>query len=177
MDSLTHRSISPKFHQKICINTSLAQDKENSRSRSKSRQMGQNIDFSDGVPHNVSFTDRLRPKLHQKKCIDTNLAQNKENRGQCQRSRSNGPETRFFRQCIRTNVSFTNRLRSNCNRRCASTQAWRKAKRMPDQGQRTRLSGLETRFVRRCTAQLFDLFNWCQCTLDWFTFYFFSKKA
>ena len=42
-------------------------------------QIGQKLDFSDGVPHNLFIFQPIMPKLHQHMCIKTSLAQGKEN--------------------------------------------------------------------------------------------------
>ena len=42
-------------------------------------QMGQKLDFLDGMPHNFFIYQRTMPKLHQQVSIDTSLEQDKEN--------------------------------------------------------------------------------------------------
>ena len=44
-------------------------------------EMGQKLDFSDGVSHNFFIYQWIMPKLHQQASIDTSLDQGKENSG------------------------------------------------------------------------------------------------
>ena len=71
--------IGPKLHQNVCIDTSLAQHKENSRSRSRVKSNWLKTHFLDGVRHNFFIYRLIAPKLHEKVCIDTSFAQDKGN--------------------------------------------------------------------------------------------------
>ena len=73
LDGVSHnffiyRPIAPKLHKKVCIvciDTSLSKDKKIIRPRSKVKvKWAKNSFFSDGVPHNFSFIDRLRPVFY-----------------------------------------------------------------------------------------------------------------
>ena len=96
-----YRSMAPKFHYKVFIDTNLAQDKENCRSMSKVKvKWAQSLSFQPVyLPHNFLFTARLRPNST-KRCAWT-PAWIKINKipGQGQRSSSNGPKTWFFSRC------------------------------------------------------------------------------
>ena len=68
----------PKLHQKMCTDTSFAQDRQSQVKVKGQGQMGQKLDFSDGVPHNFFFYQQIAFKLHQKLCIETSLAQDRQ---------------------------------------------------------------------------------------------------
>ena len=67
------------------------------KTKSRSRSNGPQIDFSDGVPHNLFTYGLIASKFHQM-CTDTSLAKHKLN----SRFRSNAKvkraKTRFFRR-------------------------------------------------------------------------------
>ena len=92
--------IAPKLHQKVYIDTSLDQDKENFRSRSKVKvKWAQSSIYQTVYRINFSFTDRLRPNSTRWSTSTPAWLKAEKIPGQDQRSRSNGPKTWFFRRC------------------------------------------------------------------------------